>query len=83
MRRLAERLGEELDLLRVVWLEANVLAGLGRTADAEVSFRQVRREFAARGLAVLASELVWIWLPGLLLTGLGVLARRLRSQDGR
>ncbi|HKV11853.1 MAG TPA: helix-turn-helix transcriptional regulator [Thermoanaerobaculia bacterium] len=51
VRRLAERLGEELDLLRVVWLEANVLAGLGRTAEAEAAFQQVRKAFAARGLA--------------------------------
>jgi tetratricopeptide (TPR) repeat protein len=51
VRRLAERLGEELDLLRVVWLEANVMAGLGRTAEAEAAFQQARRAFTSRGLA--------------------------------
>ena len=30
MRALAERLGEELDLTRVVWLEGKVTAGLGQ-----------------------------------------------------
>ncbi|HSK75316.1 MAG TPA: helix-turn-helix transcriptional regulator [Thermoanaerobaculia bacterium] len=51
VRRLAEKRGEELDLLRVVWLEGNVLAGLGRTTEAEAAFQQVRRAFTARGLA--------------------------------
>ena len=31
VRALAERLGEELDLTRVFWLEGKVAAGLGRT----------------------------------------------------
>jgi transcriptional regulator with XRE-family HTH domain len=51
VRALAEKRGEELDLLRVVWLEANVAAGLGRTADAAAAFQQARRAFTARGLA--------------------------------
>lgn len=51
VRALAEKRGEELDLLRVVWLEGNVAAGLGRTADAEAAFQQARRAFTARELA--------------------------------
>jgi inner membrane protein len=36
----------------------------------------VGRFFTARGLAVLRTEIVWIWLPALLLTALAVLFRR-------
>jgi inner membrane protein len=34
------------------------------------------RFFSARGLAVLESEVVWIWLPSALLTGAAFVARR-------
>jgi transcriptional regulator with XRE-family HTH domain len=51
VRELAERLGEELDLTRVVWLEGRVAAGLGRLAQADADFQQVRRVFQQRGLA--------------------------------
>jgi hypothetical protein len=48
---LAERLGKELDLVRVVWLEGRVAAGIGQTTKAIAAFEQTRREFASRGLA--------------------------------
>jgi transcriptional regulator with XRE-family HTH domain len=51
VRELAKRLGEGLDLTRVVWLEGKIAAGLGRTAEAYAAFQQVRREFTARELA--------------------------------
>ncbi len=51
LRLLAERLGEELDLVRMVWLEGKIAAGLGRIAEAYAAFQQVRREFTARELA--------------------------------
>jgi transcriptional regulator with XRE-family HTH domain len=51
LRLLAERLGEELDLVRMVWLEGKIAAGLGRTGEAYAAFQQVRREFTARELA--------------------------------
>jgi transcriptional regulator with XRE-family HTH domain len=51
VRALAERLRGELDLVRVVWLDAKVSAGLGRTEDAYAAFQQVRREFTNRQLA--------------------------------
>ena len=47
----AVSLGNELDLLRVRWLESRVHTGHGRTTEAIVSFDGVRREFAARGMA--------------------------------
>jgi tetratricopeptide (TPR) repeat protein len=51
VRSLAERLGEELDLVRVVWLEGKVANGLGRSDEAYRALQQVRREFTVRELA--------------------------------
>ncbi|HTG32031.1 MAG TPA: helix-turn-helix transcriptional regulator [Thermoanaerobaculia bacterium] len=50
VRELAERLGTELDLVRVVWLAARISAGQGRRAEAIAGLEQVRRDFTARGL---------------------------------
>jgi tetratricopeptide (TPR) repeat protein len=51
VRALAVELRKELDLVRVVWLEAKLAAGLGRQAEASAAFEQVRREFTAREMA--------------------------------
>ncbi len=51
VRALAERLGEELDLTRLVWLEGKIAAGLGRTPEARAAFEQTRRVFHRRALA--------------------------------
>src|SRR6185295_17896688 len=51
VRELAERLGEELDLVRVVWLEGKLAAASGRPTEAEAAFTQVRRRFMASELA--------------------------------
>ncbi len=45
VRRLAERLGGDLDLTRLTWLESKVAAGLGELAAARDGFVQVRRAF--------------------------------------
>ena len=50
VRGLAERLGEELELVRVVWLEGKVAVGMGRTDEAYGAFQQVRRVFTIREL---------------------------------
>lgn len=50
VQALAERLGEELDLVRVVWLKGKVAAGLGRPREARAAFEQVRRFFQQREL---------------------------------
>jgi transcriptional regulator with XRE-family HTH domain len=50
-REMAVRLGNELDLLRVLWLEGRVAAGRGEQREATASLEQVRREFAAREMA--------------------------------
>ncbi len=51
VRELAERLHNDLDLIRTSWLEAQVLAGLGRREEAMAGLEQVRRDFEKRGLA--------------------------------
>ncbi len=50
VQALAERLGEELDLTRVVWLKGKVAAGLGQLSDAQMAFEQARRVFSRRDL---------------------------------
>jgi tetratricopeptide (TPR) repeat protein/DNA-binding XRE family transcriptional regulator len=50
IRRSAVELRKELDLVRVLWLEGKVVAGLGQSKRARASFEQVRREFAERAM---------------------------------
>jgi len=59
------RLGNELDFVRLHWLEARVFAGMGQFEEAVAAFRQVRGEFAARGIAY-DTALVSLELAGLL-----------------
>ncbi len=47
-QRLAEQLGNEIDLIRTSWLAANCLAGLGQREEALVKLEQVRQEFETR-----------------------------------
>ena len=65
VRELAIQQGNELDLLRVVWLEARLASGEGRTEDAITGLERVRQDFTARGLpydAALASlDLALLW----------------------
>jgi hypothetical protein len=60
------RLGNELDLVRTVWLSARIAAGQGRREEAIAGLEQVRREFTVRQLpydAARASlELAALWL---------------------
>jgi transcriptional regulator with XRE-family HTH domain len=51
VRTLARRLGNQLHMLRVGWLEAKVAAGRGRTAQGVAAFERVRAGFAQRGIA--------------------------------
>ncbi len=50
VQELAVQLGNELDLIRVVWLVARVAVGQGRWEEAIEGLEQVRREFMARQL---------------------------------
>jgi len=43
----------------------------------------IRRFFAGRGVAVLASELVWVWLPSILFATSMVAIRRLAAERER
>ncbi|HYU31086.1 MAG TPA: hypothetical protein VEW48_02905 [Thermoanaerobaculia bacterium] len=47
-RPVAVELEDEIDLVRLTWLEGRILAGLGRSADARTLLEQARQEFAAR-----------------------------------
>jgi tetratricopeptide (TPR) repeat protein len=51
VRELAERLGNDLDLVRQAWLEARFAAGRGRTDEAAAGFEKVRRAFLTRRIA--------------------------------
>ncbi|HKI04877.1 MAG TPA: helix-turn-helix transcriptional regulator [Thermoanaerobaculia bacterium] len=66
IREMAVRLGNELDLLRLLWLEARILAAQGLKEEAAVRLEQVRQDFTARQLpydAALSSlDLAVLWL---------------------
>ena len=66
VRELAIQQGNELDLIRVGWLQARVAAGKEQRGEAVAGLEQVRQEFTALGLphdAALASlELAVIYL---------------------
>jgi tetratricopeptide (TPR) repeat protein len=51
IRALTAQLDNELDSLRLRWLEGRVAAGLGRAEEAREALSQVRAGFAARGIA--------------------------------
>ena len=51
VRQLAVRLGNDLNLVRLRWLEARVSASMDQIEEAIAALRQVRGEFAARGIA--------------------------------
>jgi tetratricopeptide (TPR) repeat protein len=52
VRSLVVELGYDLDLVRLVWLEARICAGRGEGEEAFQLFEQARRGFAARNLAI-------------------------------
>jgi transcriptional regulator with XRE-family HTH domain len=66
VRELAIQQGNDLDMLRVAWLDARLASGEGRTEDAVAGLERVRQDFTARGLpydAALASlDLALLWL---------------------
>lgn len=50
VQSLAERLRNDVDLIKTAWLRANVDAGLGKRQQALLALEQVRRDFASRKL---------------------------------
>jgi transcriptional regulator with XRE-family HTH domain len=51
IRQIAVEMGNELDLVRVLWLEGRVSAGLGRREQALTALQQVRRYFTVNQIA--------------------------------
>jgi len=66
VRELTVQLGNQLDRVRLRWVEARVDAAHGRTAEALAGFEEVRREFTDRGIAY-DTALVTLELAALLL----------------
>jgi hypothetical protein len=66
VRKLAEELGNELDLIRVVWLSAYLAAEKGLRQDAVAGLEQVWQAFSARNLpydaALAALDLAVLYL---------------------
>lgn len=66
VREAALQQGNDLDLVRVVWLESRIKAGQGQIGEAIASLEKVRQNFTARELpydAALASlDLAVLWL---------------------
>ncbi len=49
-RPLAAELGDEIDLIRILWVEGRVAAGLKRSVEARNLLNRARTEFAVRGM---------------------------------
>lgn len=65
VRSFTTRLGNALDLNRLLWLEGQIAAGLGKAEEALMAFRHVRAAFAAREIAY-DTALVTLEMSGLL-----------------
>ncbi len=50
VRALAAEMGDEIGILRGLWLAGRIAAGMGQPEEARELLRQARREFAARGM---------------------------------
>jgi tetratricopeptide (TPR) repeat protein len=50
VREVATEMGDAIRLLRVLWIDGRIAAGLGRTEEALSLLAQARREFAARNM---------------------------------
>jgi transcriptional regulator with XRE-family HTH domain len=66
VRKLAIQQGNDLDLLRVVWLESKVAAGRAQREEAIAGLEQVRQDFTARSMpydaALSGLDLAVLWL---------------------
>jgi tetratricopeptide (TPR) repeat protein len=66
VRELALRLGNELDLVHLTWLDGRLAALRGEAGTAEAAFEQVRQDLLARGIgfdtAMVTLELVVLYL---------------------
>jgi tetratricopeptide (TPR) repeat protein len=66
IREIAVQQAKELQLIRVLWLEAKIARGQGRTEAAISALQQVRRDFSAHQLsyetALASLDLALLWL---------------------
>jgi transcriptional regulator with XRE-family HTH domain len=83
LKRLALRLNNDLDLLRVQWLEGRLLAGVGKSDEAIETFFSVRKELISRGVAydaaLVSLEVAVIYLEGGRIEAVKNLARQMAS----
>jgi tetratricopeptide (TPR) repeat protein len=80
-RELCQRLGHELDLLRLSWLEGQLLASQGRRAEAAALLDRVRQGFVDRNIpydaALAALDLAVVYLEEGRMEEVGELAREM------
>jgi tetratricopeptide (TPR) repeat protein len=83
IERLAVKLGNDLDKLRVHWLKGRLLSGLGRRDEAIEAFFGVRQGLISRGIAydaaLVSLELAVVYLEGNRLEDVKSLARQMVS----
>lgn len=81
VRQLAVKMGNGLDLVRVVWLESRVFSGLGQREEAMASLEQVRGEFTTREIAydaaLVSLELAVLYLEDDRTAEVRILARQM------
>jgi len=81
VRELAMEMGNGLDLVRVVWLESRIFAGLGRREEAVAALEQVRGEFTTREIAydaaLVSLELAVLYLEDGRTSEVRILARQM------
>ena len=83
LRRLASKLKNDLDLLRVQWLEGRLLSGLGKKDEAIEALFSVRKDLISRGVAydaaLVSLELAVLYLEGERIEEVKNLARQMAS----
>lgn len=81
LRKLTAQLGNDLDSLRLRWLEGRMAAGLGRTEDALAALAWVKEELATRQIAsdtaLVTLEIAVLYLAAGRTSEVRTLARRL------
>jgi transcriptional regulator with XRE-family HTH domain len=83
LKRLALKLGNSLDLLRVRWLEGRLFAGLGKSDEAVQTFFTVRKELISQeesyDAALVSLEIAVIYLASGRIEAVKNLARQMAS----
>ena len=81
LRDLASNYGDDLDLLRLRWLEGRIIAGLGRRSEAIGILSRAREGFTSRGMAydgaLISLELALVYLEEGRTAEVKILARQI------